>query len=105
LLPEVLVRVQLVTIPFIASKPALTAHFRGDEGRIAYKKEDGFLILIDRVVESIPLLGWGIQFLIVVVDIDVQASLTDRMGLPQNGQLMLNQVRWFRKNKGLVRYY
>jgi len=24
---------------------------------------------------------------------------------PQNGQLMLNLFRWFRKNKGLVRYY
>lgn len=68
-------------------------------------QSDLILILIDRVVESIPLLGWGIQFIIVVVDIDVQASLTDRMGLPQNGLLMLNQVRWFRRNKGLVRYY
>lgn len=68
-------------------------------------KSDLILILIDRVVESIPLLGWGIPFIIVVVDIDVQASLTDRMGLPQNGLLMLNQVRWFRRNKGLVRYY
>lgn len=42
--------------------------------------------MIDKVVESTPFLVWGILFLIVVVDIDVQASLTDRMGLPKNGQ-------------------